>query len=121
MTGLAGHPVQPLTRLQSAAFETPAVLKKTATAGRQLAALKGLAASMPNQAILINTLGPQEAKDSSAIENIVTTHDELFRSATYPDMFASAAAKCGGSCLSRSMRNRAIVAVVVRLRLQRSR
>jgi Fic family protein len=48
---------------------------------------------MPNQAILINTLGLQEAKDSSAIENIVTTHDELFRSATYPDLFASAAAK----------------------------
>lgn len=93
MTGLAGHPLQPLTRLQSAAFETPAVLKKTATAGRQLAELKGLAASMPNQTILINTLGLQEAKDSSAIENIVTTHDELFRSATYPDMFASAAAK----------------------------
>ena len=93
MTGLASHPLQPLTRLQSAAFETPAVLKKTATAGRQLAELKGLAASMPNQAILINTLGLQEAKDSSAIENIVTTHDELFRSATYPDLFASPAAK----------------------------
>ena len=93
MTGLASHPLQPLTRLQSAAFETPAVLKKAATAGRQLAELKGLAASMPNQAILINTLGLQEAKDSSAIENIVTTHDELFRSATYPDLFASPAAK----------------------------
>jgi Fic family protein len=55
--------------------------------------LKGLAAGMPNQSILINTLGLQEAKDSSAIENIVTTHDELFRSATYPDLFASPAAK----------------------------
>ncbi|MEO8058912.1 MAG: Fic family protein [Burkholderiales bacterium] len=93
MTGLALHPLRPLTRLHTAAFETPAVLKKTATAGRQLAELKGLAASMPNQAILINTLGLQEAKDSSAIENIVTTHDELFRSATYPDLFASPAAK----------------------------
>ena len=48
---------------------------------------------MPNQAILINTLGLQEAKDSSAIENIVTTHDELFRSAAYPDLFDSPAAK----------------------------
>lgn len=44
---------------------------------------------MPNQAILINTLALQEAKDSSAIESIVTTHDELFRSATCPDLFAS--------------------------------
>jgi Fic family protein len=48
---------------------------------------------MPNQAILINTLALQEAKDSSAIENIVTTHDELFRASTYPDLFASPAAK----------------------------
>lgn len=86
-------PLQPLTRLQPALFEIPAVLKKAVTAGRQLAELKGLAASMPNQAILINTLALQEAKDSSAIENIVTTHDELFRSATYPDLFASPAAK----------------------------
>lgn len=86
-------PVQPLTRLKPADFETPAILKATATAGRKLAELKGLAAVIPNQGILINTLGLQEAKDSSAIENIVTTHDELFRSATYPDLFASPAAK----------------------------
>lgn len=86
-------PLQPLTRLQPATFETAAVLKKAVTAGRRLAELKGLAASIPNQAILINTLALQEAKDSSAIENIVTTHDELFRSATYPDLFASPAAK----------------------------
>lgn len=58
-----------------------------------LAELKGLAASIPNQSILINALVLQEAKDSSAIENIVTTHDELFRSATYPDLVASPAAK----------------------------
>ncbi len=36
---------------------------------------------MPNQGILISTLGPQEAKDSSAIQNIVTTRDELFQDA----------------------------------------
>jgi Fic family protein len=86
-------PLQPLTRLSPAIFEAPAVLKRTATASRQLAELKGLAASIPNQAVLVNTLALQEAKDSSAIENIVTTHDELFRSATYPDLFASPAAK----------------------------
>lgn len=86
-------PLKPLTRLRPADFESSSVLRKTATAGRKLAELKGLAVSIPNQAILINTLGLQEAKDSSAIENIVTTHDELFRSATYPNLFASAAAK----------------------------
>ena len=91
MTGL--QPLGPLTRLGPAMFEAPAVLKRLATASRKLAELKGLAASMPNQSILINTLALQEAKDSSAIENIVTTHDELFRSATYPDLVASPAAK----------------------------
>jgi len=44
-------------------------------ASRQLAEFKGVATSIPNQDILINALGLQEAKDSSAIENIVTTHD----------------------------------------------
>ena len=48
-------PLQPLTRLRAADFESAAILKATATAGRQLAELKGLAAATPNQAILINT------------------------------------------------------------------
>ena len=86
-------PLQPLTRLSPTIFESAAILKKTATAGRRLAELKGLAASMPNQAILINALVLQEAKDSSAIENIVTTHDELFRSAATFEQPTSAAAK----------------------------
>ncbi len=54
-------------------IESKAVLKKTALAHKALAELKGVAASMPNQSILINTLSLQEAKDSSAIENIITT------------------------------------------------
>lgn len=73
-------------------FETPEILKRLANASRQLAELKGVAASIPNQGILINTLGMQEAKDSSAIENIVTTHDELFRDDAFPEA-GSAAAK----------------------------
>jgi Fic family protein len=48
---------------------------------------------MPNQGILINTLGLQEAKDSSEIENIVTTHDELFKDDVLPEAFANSAAK----------------------------
>lgn len=90
---VAGAETRPLGRLRAKDFESPAILKATASAGRRLAELKGLAAVIPNQAILINTLSMQEAKDSSAIENIITTHDELFRSATYPDLFASPAAK----------------------------
>lgn len=73
------QPLAPLTQLQVERFETPAILKRLATASRQLAELKGMAATIPNQGILINTLGLQEAKDSSEIENIVTTHDDLFR------------------------------------------
>lgn len=61
-------------------LETKAVLKALPAAHAALAELKGVALSIPNQQILINTLGLQEAKDSSAIENIVTTHDELFKS-----------------------------------------
>lgn len=47
-------------------------------AHRYLAELKGLCESLPNQAILLDTLAIQEAKDSSEIENIITTHDELY-------------------------------------------
>jgi Fic family protein len=83
----------PLEQLNPARFETPAILKKLASSSRQLAELKGIAASIPNQAILINTLGLQEAKDSSEIENIVTTHDELFKDDVLPEAFASPAAK----------------------------
>lgn len=76
--------IQPLHHLNPQRFETPAILKQLAAASRQLAEFKGVAAAMPNQAILINTLGLQEAKDSSEIENIVTTHDELFRHDAFP-------------------------------------
>lgn len=74
-------------------FETPAILKRLASASRKLAELKGIASSIPNQEILINTLGLQEAKDSSEIENIVTTHDALFKGDVFPASFANPAAK----------------------------
>jgi Fic family protein len=60
-------------------LETPGILRRVTEASRRLAELKGSVAAIPNDRILINTLALQEAKDSSAIENIVTTHDELFR------------------------------------------
>ncbi|HLF15804.1 MAG TPA: Fic/DOC family N-terminal domain-containing protein [Bacteroidota bacterium] len=59
--------------------ESKAVLRKTISAGRALAELKGLGQTIPNQAMLVNTLILQEAKASSEIENIVTTNDALFR------------------------------------------
>jgi len=60
-------------------LESRKVLKKLPQAHRALAELKGVAGTIPNQAILLNTLGLQEAKDSSAVENIITTHDELYK------------------------------------------
>lgn len=59
-------------------LETPAVLKKAIRANRELAELKGKAGIIPNQGILINSLILQEAKASSEIENVVTTHDKLY-------------------------------------------
>jgi cell filamentation protein, protein adenylyltransferase len=83
----------PLEQLNPARFDAPAILKRLASSSRALAELKGIAASIPNQGILINTLGLQEAKDSSEIENIVTTHDELFREVAFPEAAGSAATK----------------------------
>lgn len=60
-------------------FESVAIYKALAKATRSLAELKGLATSIPNQGILIDSLTLQEAKASSEIENIVTTQDDLFR------------------------------------------
>ena len=60
-------------------IETRTILKKAISAGRALAELKGLGETIPNQAILVNSIILQEAKASSEIENIITTHDALFR------------------------------------------
>lgn len=77
----------------SVELETVAVLKALAKANRALAELKGRAATIPNQGILIDTLALQEAKASSEIENIVTTQDELFQADLFPEGLESAAAK----------------------------
>ena len=74
-------------------IESKKVLKKLASAHRALAELKGIVSSIPNENILINTLGLQEAKDSSAIENIITTHDDIFKAELNLDGFKSLNAK----------------------------
>ncbi|WP_430813834.1 Fic family protein [Carboxylicivirga sp. RSCT41] len=74
-------------------FETKKVLKSLPSAHAALAELKGIASTIPNQNILINTLGLQEAKDSSAIENIITTHDDLYKSELNLEGFKSLNAK----------------------------
>lgn len=86
-----GHNIKTLPLAQE--LETKAVLKAAAAAHRRLAELKGVARSIPNETILISTLTLQEAKDSSAIENIITTHDELFRAELFIDQLTSPTAK----------------------------
>jgi len=63
----------------SSQVETSNVLKKAIKANKIIAELKGIAQTIPNQSLLINTLSIQESKDSSEVESIITTHDELFR------------------------------------------
>ena len=58
---------------------TDKIWKKIVSANKKIAEIKGVAQTIPNQGILINTLALQESKDSSEVENIVTTHDELFK------------------------------------------
>ena len=65
-----------------AEIETKNILKKTVSASRALAELKGAANSIPNPEILITSITLQEAKSSSAIENVVTTNDKLFKAFT---------------------------------------
>lgn len=86
-----GHSIPTLPLQQE--LESRAVLKAVAAAHRRLAELKGVARSIPNETILISTLTLQEAKDSSAIENIITTHDELFRAELFIDQLTSPTAK----------------------------
>jgi Fic family protein len=77
----------------AAELETKAVLKQCITARAALAELKQAAELIPNQTMLINTLPLLEAKDSSEIENIVTTADQLFQYAQGGDNLANAATK----------------------------
>lgn len=68
-----------------AEVESGPILKSLARASRHLGELNGLCVGLPDPAILINTIVLQESKDSSAIENIVTTQDELYKAAAEED------------------------------------
>jgi len=63
-------------------MESTEILRHLTKAARHLGELNGFCASIPNPQLLINTIILQESKDSSAIENIVTTQDELYKAAT---------------------------------------
>ena len=69
--------------------ETIEILRQTNKSTAALAELKGIAKSIPNQAMLINAIVLQEAKDSSEIENIITTQDELYKALTVNKTYIS--------------------------------
>ena len=80
---MAYHPEKPYNDLPllppKAEIETVAILKKTIAASRALSELKGAITNLPNPTLFIDTINLQEAQASSAIENIITTQDELFK------------------------------------------
>jgi len=71
--------VLPELPLDPALYETIPVYAQLAHARAALGRLQGRSAVIPNQGLLINTISLQEAKASSAIENIFTTDDDLYR------------------------------------------
>ncbi len=73
--------------------ETIKILRQTNKSAAALAELKGIAQTIPNQAMLINAIVLQEAKDSSEIENIITTQDELYKALTVNKINISAETK----------------------------
>jgi len=75
------------------AVETKAILRQESKAAVALAELKGLAKTLPNQNILINAIVIKEAKASSEIENIITTHDALYQALTAKSYKADVATK----------------------------
>ncbi len=74
-------------------LETKPVLKRCVTARAAVAELRRAGELIPDQSVLINTIPLLEAKDSSEIENIVTTNDALFREASQLDDGGDPAAK----------------------------
>ena len=73
--------------------ESKAVLRKTAMANKALAELKGVTGTIPNEKILLETLALREARESSAIENIISTFDEVYQSNLFSNQYASPEAK----------------------------
>ncbi|CAN5661430.1 Fic family protein [soil metagenome] len=73
--------------------ETKKVLRKAAMAHKALAELKGVVTSIPNQQIFIETLTLREARESSAVENIISTFAEVYQSSLFAEQFTTPEAK----------------------------
>jgi Fic family protein len=69
----------PLLPIDESYYRIPDILEQLGNAKLALGKLQGRSIAIPNQGLLINTISLQEAKASSAIENIFTTDDELYK------------------------------------------
>lgn len=69
----------PLLPIAEELYQTVEVLAQLGDTKAVLGRLQGRSIAIPNQGLLINTISLQEAKASSAIENIFTTDDELYK------------------------------------------
>lgn len=94
---MAHNPEKPFNDLPAlppkAGIETVAILKKAILASRALSELKGAITNLPNPALFIDTINLLEAQDSSAIENIITTQDELFKASVADRKIENSATK----------------------------
>lgn len=55
------------------------ILKKLNTANNHIGELKGILKLLPNPGIVLSLINLSESKDSSAVENILTTYSEIFQ------------------------------------------
>jgi len=74
-------------------YQTVEILEKLGDTKAALARLHGRSVVIPNQGLLINTISLQEAKISSAIENVFTTDDELYKAYSDKSTEATGASK----------------------------
>ena len=74
-------------------IETIPILRQVAKSAIALAELKGLAHTLPNPSILLNAVILKEARASSEIENVITTHDKLYQALSAKGIEIDAATK----------------------------
>jgi Fic family protein len=91
------NPLKPYNNLPDlpprANLESKVIMKKLITASRTLSELKGAIKNLPNPYLFIDTVNLQEAQASSAIENIITTQDDLFQASVADKKIESPATK----------------------------
>ena len=60
-------------------LNTVEILKQLSIANNNIGELKGILNLLPNPKLILSLILISESKDSSAIENIITTYDEIFK------------------------------------------